>query len=366
MTTPLSWVGVSLLTGQIIADLPGIELTGPLATTIGQAESTTVTLNLASTTNPDWPAATLPGGVALIAYTGEPSAPTIVYGGIVTQRVRDTSYAVTLSLSTAETYLGACYIGDYTATSKNQDAIIADLMSFANGASQIPFVLQHLPNASTFLQTVAYAAADQVTVLSALQSLSAISGGPEWTIYWSWDLTAATITPTFAYGARIGTPAAGVPNVTVELADLLSGSTFTEDYSTGYGANSVTAVGAPPPDAANSSVPSVNATAANLNGRPLWAYSYQPDSTVSDLGILSDYVQQALTQMSNGIQPLQLILPNDLPGKRFGVDWFLGDDIGWVFEGLAFPGGVSGLARCIGYQVDHTTITPVLKGAGLS
>lgn len=368
MTQALSWVGVSLLTGRIIADLPGIELTAPIGVTIGQVETTTVILHLDAHTNADWPAATLPGGAALIAYTGDPSAPTVVYGGIVMQRIRDTTASVTLSLHTVEEYLGACYVGDYTATSVNQDTIVAGLMGFATGPNQVPFSLVHLPNASTFLQTVAYAASDQVTVLSALQALSALSGGPEWTIVWSWNLAAATITPTFVYGARIGSAVnpGAQPNVTVELADLLSGSSITEDYTPGYGANSVTAVGAPPPNAVSNSVPSVTVVSANLGGRPLWAYSYQPDSTVSDLGILSDYAQQAQRQMSNGVQPLQLSIAHDLPGKTLGVDWGLGDDMGWHLSGIAYPTPVSGVGRCIGYQVDYSTITPVLQGLGLS
>lgn len=367
----LSWVGVSLLTGEILADLPGVELTQPMSVTIGQVESAQVTLHLSADTNPDWLIATQHGATAMVAYVGDPAYPTVVYGGIVTQRIRDTSASVQLSLSTAESYLAGCYVGDYTGTSENQDSIVADLMGFATGTNQIPFTLLHLPNASTFLQTVAIASTDQITVLSALQSLSAISGGPEWTIFWDWNLAAGTITPTFAYGARIGSAATpgSAPNITIELPDLLPGSSITEDYSEGYGANSITAVGVLSPNSTSTTdtLPTATATSANLNGRPLWAYSYQPDATVSDPAILADYAEQANSEMTDGAQPLALTIANDLPGKTFGVDWFLGDDIGWSFaDTLAFPLPVSGTARCIGYQVDYTTITPVLKGAAVS
>jgi hypothetical protein len=54
----------------------------------------------------------------------------------------------------------------------------------------------------------------------------------------------------------------------------------------------------------------------------------------------------------------------------YGRDWGIGDDIGYEITGVdaltgldtvpAFPGGLSGVGRCIGVERTDTTITPVL------
>ncbi|HET6915092.1 MAG TPA: hypothetical protein VFH56_03290, partial [Acidimicrobiales bacterium] len=113
----LQWVAVNLLTGGIVCDLADLELSGPLATTIGQVESTQMLLHVTDSTNPDWLTGTQPGGSALIAYTGTNTTPTIVWGGIVTQRVREPGDpTVQLALSTPECYLDGCQVGTYTAS----------------------------------------------------------------------------------------------------------------------------------------------------------------------------------------------------------------------------------------------------------
>lgn len=361
----LRWVGVDMLTGNIVADLPDIEIAGTLPTTIGQPEQATVTLHLTDATNPDWLEATQPGGSVLIAYTGDVTAPTIAWGGIVQQRVRDTSPVVQLALTTPESYLDACYVGDYTATNANQDSILATLMAFASGAGQWPITLNHLPNASTQTQSVAYTSSSQTTILSALQALSALQGGPEWTMGWSWNTTAGTITPVLSYGARIGQPvlAGSQPNVTLESTDLMA-SAFSEDYSSGQGANQVICYGSASASASSSVVPTATATATNTKGRPLWAYAFQPNSTVSDSTTLANYAIAALTAIQDGTHPLSMTIPLGIPGKQLGLDWGLGDDIGWNLTGPAFPTPITGVARCVGYQVDQATITPVLTSVG--
>jgi hypothetical protein len=180
-------------------------------------------------------------------------------------------------------------------------------------------------------------------------------------------VAAGTITPTLTYGSRIGQPvnAGAEPNVTIESADLEAGSAFNEDYSPGQGANVVTCYGASS-GASNGALPVATAQEVDLKGRPLWTYVYSPNQTVTDVNVLASYASQALTQMADGAQPLTMTIANDLIGKQFGVDWQLGDDIGWVIEGPAFPEPVTGVSRCVSYQADLSTITPILKGASLS
>lgn len=365
--TPLQWTAVRLLTGQIVCDLPDIELTSQLAVTIGQLESAQVVLHLQATTNPDWPTGTQPGGSALIAWTGDPTAPTIVWGGIVAQRVRlPGSSDVQLGLVTPEAYLDGCEVGTYTATNLNQDTILASLMAFASGTGRVPIALRQLaPSIQT--QTVAYTRSSQVTVYAALQALSGVAGGPEWSMDWVWNVATGIILPRLNYGIRIGTGvlAGAQPNVTIEPTDMLAGSAFSEDFSAGHGANDVIAYGSASSTATSTDVPFVESVVLDTKGRPLWTYAYSPNQTVSDLTVLKTYAIAAVTQMQDGAQPLAVVLSTTLLGKQFGVDWNLGDDLGWSLSGMAFPTPLAGVGRCIGYRVDATTITPILKGVSL-
>lgn len=367
MTTPLQWVAVDLLTGQTIVDLPDFELTSELAVTIGAYESATGSLTITDKTNPSWEAATTPGACALIAFTGAPESPVVVWGGIILQRLRPpNSNVATFAMTTPEIYLETCPVGDYSATDVNQDTILADLVGFATSTNRMPITLRHI-GASTQHQTASYASSAQVKVLSALQALSAVTNGPEWVMGWEWDVPAATISPVIYYGPRIGAAVmpGQSPAVTVETEDLLEGSVFTEDYTPGQGANQVIAYGAASTTAASDDVPVASATAIDLKGRPLWSFSYSPNQTVTDPVVLGTFAAAAVSSMNDGSKPLTMVLPVDAPGKRLGVDWNVGDDIGWSLAGKSFPSPQSGIARCIGYRMTPQTVTPILKGVSL-
>jgi hypothetical protein len=360
----LQWVGIRLATGAVITDLPGIELTSDLAVTIGQPETASLNLHVTKDVSTSWLDMTQVGGAGLIAWIGDPQSPTIVWGGIVQQRFRPVgANIVALGLSTVEAYLDGCQIGTYNAVNVNQDAILASLMSFANGTNQLPWVLNHLPNASTQTQSASYTPSSETSVLASLQALSAYNGGPEWYASWQWNLAAGTIVPVLNYGQRVGAAALnGLPAVTFESTDMLLGSGLNEDYSAGQGANQIIANGAANQSAANSIVPSAVANFP-LNGRPQWTLVYRPNQTVSDTAVLAQYVAAAGAGIQNGAQPLTVVLPYKLPGKQLARDWNLGDDVGYALTGDAFPDTPSGVRRCIGYKANLSTITPILKAS---
>jgi hypothetical protein len=145
------------------------------------------------------------------------------------------------------------------------------------------------------------------------------------------------------------------------------GSQLTEDYSAGQGMNDAIAFGGASTDATTTDeTPYAEVTAEDLNGRPKITYSWSPDDTVTDTGVLALYASQAVSSLQDGSKAVSLCIANNIPGKVLGDDWFLGDDIGWAMSGLAFPDEPSGVVRVIGYQLDYTTITPILAGTGMS
>lgn len=363
----LNWLGIVWATGDIICSLPGIQIQGQLAATIGQPETANLVLNLDADTAPEWVQATAEGYGALIAWTGDPAAPVIVWGGVVQQRIRSPfSPQVQLSATTPDGWLASVPVGNLSGT-YNQDTLLANLMGFATGTHMPPWVLIHSSNASTQQQAVSYQASQEQNVLAALQSASAYNGGPQWMTGWQWNLTAGKIKPTFTYGQRIGQVADPVlgPQVTFTVADMQGASTLSEDYSPGRGANTVTATLTP----TAGGLITATATAPDLRGRPLTWFSYSPSSGAaapagSDLPTVAGvYAAAAVNAISDGSPTQNIVVSNTLPGKQFGDDWNLGDDVGWEFTGIAFPDAPSGVAQCIGYKADLTTVTPILKGA---
>lgn len=375
MTLPISWVSVDLLSGQVIGDLTNIELTEVLSHTIGQSDQTTANYYVDVEEPPSfWATATTPMKAALIAYTGDPADPNVLWGGVIQQRVRDhASNMVQLALITLEGLLDYAYLGDYTATDVNQDTLIPGLCNHSPDLDWAPFDFVHT-TASTQTQSVAYTADSFVTVLDALQSIAGVSGGPEWTIRWTWDATNGIFRPKMYYGQTIGTVTAA-PAVTIESGDLYE-STLTEDWSPGMGANIVTAYGSaedPTTDTTDSSTdtsdpvtPTVTVQASSFNGRPPLRFVYQPNSTVSDIPTLTGYADAALAQLQNGSQPFSFGLVNDATGKTYGVDWQIGDSLGWYITGPTFPFPVAGSGRCIGVSIDYFSVTPIMQGVGLS
>lgn len=390
--TEIQWTAFDLLTGQIIMDSQqiGWEASTPLLQSIGQMETANLTFNVDETTPSEWTQATTPGGSGWVAWLGSPASPVILWGGIVTQRVRTLSTQINLQLSTLEAYLDGLPMGQYSAISVNQDAILNQIMTqFVNNVTtgalagmsvNIPtFALIPSGVPSTATQTWTYTANPNVTVLGALQAVSSVLGGPQWLTGWSWNLSAGTITPTFTYGQQVGAvvPAGLAPAVTIDLNDLRNGSQFTEDFSAGYGANVVVALGSAQSKSSNGGAVTSGVAYAGSplvagglpGGRPAWVYTYNPNAQVSSLSVLNSYAAGALRVLQSGNQPIVAVLDIHQPGKQYGVDWNIGDFIGWSFGGvkgmdLQFPTAVVGSAQVIGVQITPATITPVLAAVG--
>ena len=367
-TPGLRWLAVSLLTGKVICDLPGIVLQDPLRRTLGQYESATVRLLLDEHTSPSWLTGTRKGSTALIAYRGDPGSEVIHWGGVVLRRKRTLgSNVVEMTLATPECYLDARYTGPYTTdpggtgATKSQNTIVSDLVAQFCVANQgLPISVVTLDDGRLVPSLLEqYNDYDDKTVYSNLQTLSSLLNGPEWTAHWVWDQAAGTITPVLYVGNRIGfaVPAGLAPQAWFDSSNLLAGS-VEENYSKGKGANDVTAVssgqGLARPQASSPNPPS-----SSLDGRPRWQFRFQPSTSIQDPLTLQQHADRAYSLLADGTNTVVLrAAASAYP--RLGVDWNIGDDIGWEFEGIAFPGGLSGVSRAVGYETDENYTSPVL------
>jgi hypothetical protein len=197
---------------------------------------------------------------------------------------------------------------------------------------------------------------DDKTVLSNLQTLAALYQGIQFTCWWSWNPD-NTITPTFSVGTRIGTPATpGLgPAVTFDNT-LVNQFSVSDDYSKGQGANDVAAVG----NGQGLSRPIGEFVASSFGNRPRIQYRYNPTTSIWDPQTLLQHAQGAFGLLVNGTKIVTFKAPYN-SGPLLGVDWDMGDDIGYDFTGPAFPGGESGVGQVFSYETDHLTyMQPIL------
>lgn len=365
----LSWLAIDARTGKVIADLPGLECSS-VKRSLGRYESTTATLPLPNAPE-NWIDATRPGGSVLVLLSD--NVP--IWGGMVTQRTRDLTDSVSMSLATVESYLDRRYMGDVTYTATGQNAMVAAWFTAyvtTGPLGGLPFRVAYT-GAGT-LRDRAYLRSDRKTVYSALTELSAVLGGPEWTVEWEHLTSPERYTPVLFVGDRVGTAAtAGLsPAATFQAPGCVTEAVLVEDYSSGKGANAVIAYSS----ATAGTVPTSAQQTATDDGRPTYETDIQPSTSITDISTLTAHAQSALASLSAGGSALAMkAVVEDAP--KLGVEWMIGDDIGYQLGGLeysqgnpagresvpAFPGGVQGTMRCIGWEMTLDgvqTVTPIL------
>lgn len=370
MALSINWTAFSKVTGQIVADLDGVTLAGDLFTQIGQPEITPIKLALEPDSNPyDWLFGTGPNAVGIVGWVGPSNSRTILGGGWVQQRQRTLDAVVPLSLVSPEAALAEAQVGAYIASVTNQDDILNYLVSnFAVGANRPQWILTPT-NRSTGTQSVNFTGYDRISVLQAIQGLAASASTTtgqtlEWMTSWKWDTAANTIKPVLTYGARFGRVANPNPNVTIELGDCQNLS-FLEDCSDGKVSNDVIAYGPSATGGTSGVALTTRSTSPTFGGHAEVTWTFAPPQQFADTTSLQAASDAALAAMNGGTNSLQLSIENDVAGKQYGIDWNIGDDIGFYLysktkELPQFAIPVKGTARCIGARINHDLVTPIL------
>ena len=352
----LSWVACNAADGRVIADFPDLSID-----TVGVVLGTYTTTqgDLPVPTAPEeWERATLPGAAFLVllddAHDGTPPVP--VWGGLVSRRTRSLADVVSLSAVTVEGYLDRRFVGDRVFSGVQQTQIVRVLVE--EFATSFPIRVQASISATVRDRT--YAAESDKTLLSILTELSGVVGGPEWTVGWEHQSSPERYTPVLHVADRIGSPVpAGLgPAATFEAPGPVSDAQLIEDFGAGKGATQVMAVSTASDDARPQSPLQVSLGQV----RPPFEYRFTPSTSISQVSTLTAHAQAALAQMQDGAQALSLTAVID-EAPRLGRDWFIGDDIGYQIQAPAFPGGLVGTARAIGWSIDLTgpaMVTPIL------
>lgn len=356
----LSWVAVNANDGQVITDLPGLRVDGGLKRTIGRHEAQTASLPLDGAPD-NWRQATRTKAVFLVALDEQVSVEKAVplWGGIVTERTTSHKDAVLLSLVTAEDYLNDRFVGDAAFEGVPQNTIVRTLVESFVAPEGIPIRVVELPGPNP-VRDRTYKDHDDKSVFSALDELSGVIGGPEWTIGWEW--VGSGLGLVLSVGARIGSakPEGLGPAAQFFLPGNLTDAELVEGYRRGEGANDVMATSSSGGDTRPES-PRQRVTS---DLRPRVEFRWTPSSSITEIDTLTGHAQRALAGMQDGTVQLSLTARRDA-SPRIGLEWNLGDDIGFDLTSRAWPDGITGTARVISIEITNTEVVPVLDVTGI-
>jgi hypothetical protein len=350
----LSWVAVNANTGSVMADLPDLEPSGMFGCTMMRYESQTASLPLSSAPQ-GWVNATRPGAVWIVCLDDDGLTP--LWGGMVIDRETTHGGSVELSLATPEAYFDRRFVGEITYTNAAQNLIAKTLVEdwAKTGLLRgIPIRVQ-VVGGNGQLRTIEYKETQDKTLYSALGELSGLIGGCEWTV--GWENVNSLITPVFYVGDRVGSaaPAGLNPAAQFHLPGSVTSAKLKESYTSSLGANKVIAVSSGVDAARPQSDVQSNAT----DLRPTFEHRWTPNTDIKEVATLNGHAQRALAGMKNGGIGLELTA-NRQEAPKLGRDWFIGDEIGFDLVAPAWPDGITGTGRAVGWRMDANTIQPLI------
>jgi hypothetical protein len=355
----LQWLAVNFRTGAILADLPDLDIGNGVTHTIGQYDSTTVSLPVNESVEvPEWLYATRPLGTMIVAISDDANS-TPQWGGLITQRQRTGGAQVQLSVSTPELYLSRRYIRDvrqYPQVDRleiGSDLLTHYILDGAGGRNGAP--MRIAADGLGPLVDGDYKDSDDRTIYSVFQDL-----GFEWTVGLEWQHNPERITQVCYLSERLGIEATDLgPAVTLDWPGNLASAQVVEDYAEGKGANDVMSTST----GQGSVRPQSDHQASVPNDMPTVEYRGSAGSNITRKATLNTYAAQVLAAMQPGAIGYAVSLPIEAP-DAFEIG--LGDDVGFDLSGPEFPEHPHGILRAAGIQISKSTVTPVLAGVSMS
>lgn len=347
-TAGFQFLAVSLPSGIVLAEFPDLQVSG---LSYRFEETTSETMMLPWRNIPaNWVEATIPYGVAILLVHGS----TVLWGGIVVKRERTLQGSgLSLTVVTVEHYLDSVYVKDHTYSNRDQCEIVSDLVS--STLKDHRFMLLVEASSSSIRRDRSYEESSDKTLLSVLQELSNVLNGPEWCT--SWRNVDGRYLPVLTVADRIGS----VTPVTTFDESVMTAFKVSEDYTSGYGANMVWAVGSTEGEDQLRS----DTMVADQSYRPVVEHVVRPSSSITLEETLDAHASASLRQLRNGTNTMSMTL-SLLAAPIVYEEWKPGDVVAWTVadDNGRFAGFDHGEARVVGYDIDFSgvrTITPVLQ-----
>lgn len=347
-TAGFQFLAVSLTSGIALAEFPDLQVS-KLSYRFEETTSATMVIpwrNIPS----NWGEATIPYGVAILLVRGS----TVLWGGIVVKRERTLQGSgVSLTVATMEHYFDSVYVRDHVYSNRDQCEIVKDLVS--STLKDHRFMLSVEASPSSVRRDRTYEESSGKTLLSALQELSNVQNGPEW--YTSWRVADGRYMPVLTVADRIGS----VTAVTTFDESVMTSFEVLEDYTSGYGANMVWAVG----DTTGEAQLRSDVMVADQSYRPVVEHVVRPSLSITRKETLNAHASASLRQLQDGTNTMGMTL-SLLAAPIVYEEWKPGDVVAWTVtdDDGRFTGFDHGEARVVGYDIDLSgvwTITPVLQ-----
>lgn len=347
-TAGFQFLAVSLTSGSVLAEFPDLQAS-KFSYRFEEMTSETVVIPWRDIPS-NWDEATIPYGTAILLVRGS----TVLWGGIVVKRERTLQgKGLSLTLATVEHYLDSVYVGDHVYSKRDQCEIVSDLVS--STLKDHRFMLEVVASPSVIRRDRTYKASSDKSLLSVLQELSNVLNGPEWCT--SWRAGDGVYLPVLTVADRIGS----VTPVTTFDESVMTSFKVLEDYTAGYGANMVWAVGSASDDGQLRS----DVMAVDQSYRPVVEHVVRPSSSIVLKETLDGYASSSLSQLRDGTNTVDLEL-SLVAAPIVYEEWKPGDVVAWSVsdDSGRFDGFDHGEARVVGYDIDLSgvwTITPVLR-----
>lgn len=347
-TAGFQFLAVSLTGGVVLAEFPDLQASR-LSYRFEEVTSETVMIpwrNIPS----NWVEATVPYGVAILLVRGS----VVLWGGIVVKRERTLQGSgLSLTVVTVEHYLDSVYVKDHVYSNRDQCEIVKDLVSSTLEGHR--FMLSVEVSPSSIHRDRTYEESSDKTLLSVLQELSNVQDGPEWCT--SWRAVDGVFLPVLTVADRIGS----VTPVTTFEESVMTSFKVLEDYTAGYGANMVWAVG----DTTGETRLRSDTMVAEQSYRPVVEHVVRPSSSITQKETLNAHASASLRQLRDGTNTMSMTL-SLLAAPIVYEEWRPGDVVAWTVadDNGRFAGFDHGEARVIGYDIDFSgvwTIAPVLQ-----
>lgn len=347
-TAGFQFLAVSLTSGTVLAEFPDLQVS-KLSYRFEEITSETMMLPWRDIPS-NWVEATIPYGVAILLVRGS----TVLWGGIVVKRERTLQGSgLSLTVATIEHYLDSVYVKDHTYSNRDQCEIVKDLVSSTLRGHR--FMLSVEASPSRIHRDRTYEEASDKTLLSVLQELSNVQDGPEWCT--SWQTVDGGYMPVLTVADRIGST---VPVTTFDES-VMTSFKIVEDYTNGFGANMVWAVG----DTTGEDQLRSDTMVAEQSYRPVVEHVVRPSSSITRKETLDAHASASLRQLRDGTNTISMTL-SLLAAPIVYEGWNPGDVVAWAVsdDSGRFAGFDHGEARVIGYNLDFSgvwTITPELQ-----
>jgi hypothetical protein len=366
--TVIRWLGCDLVTGQIVEELPDLTTSGTISSLLGAYTSASMRLPIPiggrGAAPLGWIGATEPGRSMIVAVLGDQP----VWAGIVVRRQAGTDALAELACMSIEGYLDRRFVDNHEWVEQDEVSVIAAGILADADLEGIGLVVDAA--ATGTLRDRLYFNSDDKSIYSAMRELMGVDGGPEWTVRLAWaDDEKRVVTKTVLVASRIGyvssTPTEPQPTGNANAVFSSSGDAsaryeYAEDWTASSGSNHVVATSTGSGYGRPESEP---ARAEDLlaSGWPRWERRFTPSTSITDIDTLDAHATAALALMRNGARTMTITARAD-GYPRLGVDWGVGDDVGYDLIGHRHPTGVKGVARAVGWELDPAagTVSPIL------